>query len=298
MIRSCGYSPNSLPRITMRAFFTCVLLTLAPLRPMYAQTTGTAEVNGTTLYYEVQGTGEPLVLLQGANFDLRMWDEQFKLLADHYRVIRYDVRGFGRSGPRDTAPYQAHKDLRALLDHLDVERAHMVGLSLGGRIALDFALESPDRVRSLVLAGPGLSGFEWDRNSFDWATPIVEAAQRGDSVHAAEIWLKSPYMAPAMENPLLADRLRALATENARVWVHADSEVPLDPSAVNRLGSIRAPTLVLLGGRDVPDIRRIAALLREHIPHVEYVEFAGIGHVINLEASERFNQVVLEFLRR
>jgi pimeloyl-ACP methyl ester carboxylesterase len=257
-----------------------------------AVTTGIAEVNGTTLYYETRGDGHAVVLLQGGNLDLRMWDVQFAEFARDYRVIRYDVRGFGRSGVPD-APYQAHEDLRHLLDHLAVEQAHLVGLSLGGRIAIDFALEYPERVSALVLAGPGLSGFEFSAS--EWWGPIQEAIQAGDSVRAAELWLESPYMAPAMEQPELAARLRTLAVDNSRLWVQENPEVPLAPPAIGRIAELSAPTLLILGRRDVPDIHRIAELLSTGISGAWGVVIQGAGHMVNMERPEEFNQFVLEF---
>ncbi|HVT38084.1 MAG TPA: alpha/beta hydrolase, partial [Gemmatimonadaceae bacterium] len=119
--------------------------------------TGAVGVNGTQLFYEEAGSGPVVVLLHGANLDRRMWDPQFLPLAREHRVIRYDLRGYGRSGPADT-PYQAHEDLRALLGALQVQRTSLIGLSGGGRIAIDFALANPQMVDRLVLAAPGLSG--------------------------------------------------------------------------------------------------------------------------------------------
>lgn len=257
--------------------------------------TGIVAVNGTTLYYEIQGEGHPLVLLEGGQLDCRMWDDQFSEISQKYQVIRYDVRGFGGSGEWG-ASYQAHEDLRALLDTLAIEQAHLVGLSLGGRISIDFALEYPEKVSSLVLAGPGLSGFNWSSN--EWINSILEAMLEGDSIRAAELWLESPYMAPAMEQEELADRLRNLAVENARVWAHLDTqEAPLSPPAVGRLDELDAPTLLIVGSRDIQNIHKIVKLLLgSNIPDVRRVVFNGSGHMVNMEQPERFNQVVMDFL--
>lgn len=258
--------------------------------------TGIVAVNGTTLYYEIQGKGHPLVLLEGGQLDHRMWDDQFSEFSQNYQVIRYDVRGFGRSGEWG-ASYQAHEDLRALLDTLAIEQAHLVGLSGGGRISIDFALEYPEKVSSLVLAGPGLSGFNWSSN--EWFNPILEALLEGDSIRAAELWLESPYMAPAMEQEELADRLRRLAVENSRVWAHLDTkEAPLSPPAIGRLDELLAPTLLIVGSRDIPEIHKIVKLLLAgDIPDVRRVIFEGSGHMVNMEQPEMFNQVVMEFLK-
>jgi pimeloyl-ACP methyl ester carboxylesterase len=258
--------------------------------------TGIAAVNGTQLYYEIQGKGQALVLLEGGQLDLRMWDDQFSEFSRDYRVIRYDLRGFGRSGQWG-ASYQAHEDLRALLDTLAIEQAHLVGLSGGGRISIDFALEYPERVSSLVLAGPGLSGFNWSGG--EWISPIWEAMLEGDSIRAAELWLESPYMAPAMEQDELADRLRKLAIENSRVWAHLDTmEVPLSHPAVGRLDELLAPTLLIVGSRDIPDIHKISQrLMAADIPDVRRVIFEGSGHMVNLEQPEKFNREVMDFLK-
>jgi len=257
--------------------------------------TGIAAVNGTKLYYEIQGEGDPLILLEGGQLDCRMWDDQFSEFSQHFQVIRYDVRGYGRSGEWGEF-YQAHEDLRALLDTLAIEKAHLVGLSLGGRISIDFALENPEKVSSLVLAGPGLSGFSW--SSVEWFNTIWEAMQEGDSTRAAELWLESPYMAPAMEQEELGDRLRNLAVQNSRVWAHVNTkEVPLSPPAIGRLDELLAPTLLIVGSQDVPDIHKIVNLLvAAAIPNVKKEVFDGSGHMVNMEKPERFNQVVLEFL--
>jgi 3-oxoadipate enol-lactonase len=257
-----------------------------------------AEVTN-VLHYAQAGQGDPVVLLQGANLPMEMWDAQVQSFIAEFRVVRFDVRGFGGSGPRDSVPYQSHADLRALLDHLGIARAHLVGLSLGGRIAVDFALTYPDRVQSLVLSAPGLSGYMFDEASMrEWTGPLIDAVRSGDSVRAADMWLKSGFMATAMQNSELAPRLTQLARSNARVFRYADLEVPLSPPAVDRLSEIHAPTLLLLGDKDVQDEHRIVERLHEKVASSERVVFPGVGHVTNLEAPQDFNRVVVAFLRK
>jgi pimeloyl-ACP methyl ester carboxylesterase len=257
---------------------------------------GYAEVNGTSLYYEVRGDGPPMVLIQGGNLVQEMWEDQLEAFSKGYRVVTYDVRGFGRSGAWGD-PFRACDDLKGLLDVLDIERAHLVGLSLGGRIAVDFALEYPERVGALVLAGPGLSGYDWSQSDQSWAEPVMEAVRAGDSARAAELWLDSPYMTPAMKNPDLAPRLRKLARANARIWVNQDSEEPISPPAIERLADISAPTLLILGDKDVTDIERIAGILKEGIRGSKLERVKGSGHMVNLEWPETFNWIALEFLK-
>jgi pimeloyl-ACP methyl ester carboxylesterase len=151
-------------------------------------------------------------------------------------------------------------------------------------------------VDALVLAGPGLSGFDWS-NDTSFA-PIARAIEQRDSVRAAELWLENPYMVPAMENTKLAPRLRELAVAYAHAWVHPDSEREANPPAANRLAEIRAPTLVIIGERDVPDIHRIVDLIVQHVPGVQRVSFEGTGHVLHLEQPDRFTATVIDFLDR
>jgi pimeloyl-ACP methyl ester carboxylesterase len=260
-------------------------------------TSGLAEVAEPVLYYEACGDGEAVVLIHGGNLDRRMWDDQFQLFARRYRVIRYDVRCFGRS-ETPTRPYSDVKDLHSLLKWLRVERAHLVGLSLGGRIAIDFALEHPGMVRTVVAVGPGLSGFEWPAESEKRGAQLDRLARDRGPEAAVEGWLKDPYMVPAMENPALAPRVRELALDNARAWLaNPLLPRPLERPAIRRLGEVRVPTLLVVGDRDVPEIQSIVKILKKGIPHSCKVVIAGAGHMVNMEKPEAFNEAVLGFLK-
>ena len=258
---------------------------------------GMVEVAAPAIYYESSGQGRPVILIHGGQLDGRIWDEQFPVLARAYRVVGYDVRGFGRS-PAATAPWSCTRDLLSLMDQLGIERATLVGLSLGGRIAIDFALEHPGRVSALVLAGPGLSGFDWSDDGRDNYAKILAAAQAGNQEQAAELWLQGPYMAPAMENATLAARLRTLARENARCWLDNPLlERDLVPPASGRLREIKAPTLAIVGERDVPDIQRIVTRIAAEVPGARKVVVRGAGHMVNMEKPEEFTRILLDFLQ-
>ncbi len=260
---------------------------------------GFAPVNETRLCYEVAGRGEPLVLIHGGQLDSRMWDEQFELFTKEFRVLRYDVRGYGGSGDLET-PYSDAGDLAALLEYVGMtSKAHFVGLSLGGRIAIDFALTHPERVASLALAGPGLDGFEGGDGSEGarwWA--MVQAARDDGAPKAIEMWLSDPYMAPAMEHADLAPRIRRLSLENQRDWLgNPILQRSPRPSPAARLAEIRVPTLIILGDRDVPRIAAIVDTLSSGIAGAEKVVVRGAGHMVSMEKPEEFNRAVLGFLR-
>ena len=174
-----------------------------------------------------------MVLIHGGNLDAGMWDEDVPILARTYRVITYDVRPYGRSGPA-TAGYAWHEDLRALLDHLKIERADLIGLSLGARLAINFAIAYPSRVDRLVLAGPGLDGWAWTPDP--QLAGLVAAVKARDAAKATALWLQHPYMAPAMRDPARATTLRRLAARNEHIWLQPlGPDVVPSPPAIDRL---------------------------------------------------------------
>lgn len=155
--------------------------------------------DGARLYYEISGDGEPLVLVPAGIADSSMWDGQLAAFARRYRVIRYDMRGFGRSAMVE-GPFSHHEDSRALLDSLGIERAFLVGCSIGGRAIIDFALEHPELVRALVPVGSALSGFDAREDPPEQWEKLVAAENAGDlgrvSALEVQIWVDGPYRAP------------------------------------------------------------------------------------------------------
>jgi pimeloyl-ACP methyl ester carboxylesterase len=256
---------------------------------------GIADVNGTRLYYETTGSGPHVVLLHGGNLDSRMWDDQVPFLAKSFTVTRYDIRPYGRSGPAEKG-FSSVDDLAALMDFLGIERASLVGLSLGGRIAIDFALTHPDRLDKLVVMGPGLTGFPFNQKD-EAVLAMLAVAKKGDANAAMDLWLKHPMMAPAMARPELATRIRPIAMDNARIWTNlAVGERVPNPPAIERLGEIRAPTLVIVGARDVPDIQQIVKLLAAGIRGARVEVIPDAAHMPNMEDAPRVNRLLGEFL--
>jgi pimeloyl-ACP methyl ester carboxylesterase len=231
-----------------------------------------------------------------------MWDAEFKGLQSRYRVIRYDARGYGRSGPADTT-FRAHDDLLALMDALQLSRATFVGLSLGGRIAIDFALAHPDRVDRLVLAAPGISGGKWaEDGDTAWLVVARQAAKQNDSVAVALAWLGSAYIRTALRDSAMSQRVRQLVVEQAPFWGgiirHRDLEEPAAPPAAERLSQLSVPILLVVGSDDTPFIQDVARAIRTQAPNVRTLDLPGVGHMVNLEAPDAFLAAVLEFLER
>ncbi len=260
-------------------------------------TSGFADVNGTRLYYEEIGQGVPVVLIHGLCLSSRMWDEQVDVLARRFRVIRYDVRGFGRSAVPTSRAFRHADDLRALLDHLDAPLAHVVGLSMGGRIALHHALVYPQATRALVLVDSALDAFEWDE-SWEASLDAIEACAKRDGAKAANaMWLAHELFAASRENPHCSSKLAEIVgNDSAWIWLHESPVQGIDPPARARLKEIQAPTLILVGERDLADFHRIADILAAEIPNATRVTLAGAGHMSNMEEPSAFNALLLEFL--
>ena len=260
--------------------------------PVSAQT-----VTGTTsagLFYEVSGSGHPVVFIHAFSVDRRMWEPQITEFESRFRVIRYDLRGHGRS-VAPTEPYTGYDDLRALLDTLGISRATLVGLSAGAELAINFAIVYPDRADGLVLAAPGLGGYTLP--PLPWARPVFEAAAAGDAERAAKLWAETPIMA-MRTNMDATETVAALVMKNSRLWTYQRTERPLSPPAVDRLAEIACPTLIIVGEEDLPHIKDIARLLSDRIADATLVTVPGAGHFPNLDAPTQFNGAIAAFLGR
>ena len=267
---------------------------------MTNETGGTFETNGARIYYEVEGSGEPVVLIHAGVANLRMWDEQVPVLSDSYRVIRYDTRGYG-STETDAVEFSNRADIAALLDHLGEDRAHVVGLSRGGQIALDFAIESPDRVRSLVVAAGGIGGYESpDEMPGDtWDEPEAFAtAQNWEALADWEtaFWADGPGQPTDRVDPAVRERVHDWILTTYRALKEEGTPQPLDPPAVGRLGELRAPLLVMLGTLDEPGTSESMRHLADAVPGARLEVFEGSAHMLNLEQPERFNRALRGFL--
>ena len=260
--------------------------------------TGFAEINGGRLYYEVAGDGTVLVLSHAGIADRRMWDDQFPVFAQHYRVLRFDFWGHGQS-TIDKNTFFLHEDLRQLLKFLNIERAHLLGCSLGGRVSIDLALAYPEMINSLVVAGSGLGGYQFEGEALmHLAEQIIAARKQEDEEQEIELflqyWIDGQARTPNQVNPQVRERARQMLRSRSTKLGEGQ---PLEPGAIERLNEIKVPTLIIVGDHDDADIMAIANLLASNINGAQRVSIPNTAHLCNMEKPEQFNQIVLEFLQ-
>ena len=189
--------------------------------------------------------------------------------------------------------YAHHTDLYALLQHFNLQKAHLIGLSMGGRVVTDFALTYPEAVQSLVLVDAVIHGHKTKYFSYD----AISAAAKESPAAANEAWLAHDLFAPARRNPAVAAHLsRIVGNYSGWHWVNKNPWTPIDPPSVTQLHKITAPTLVIVGEEDLRDFLDMSDILHEQIPGAKKIVMPGVGHMSNMENPEAFNRLVRNFI--
>ncbi|MDC0762105.1 alpha/beta hydrolase [Brevibacillus sp. AG] len=228
--------------------------------------TGFLEANGARIYYEVAGEGEPLLLIHGFNLNTRLWDAQLQAFAQTYKVVRFDIRGFGKTLATDV-PFTLYDDVKAVLLGLGIEKAHVAGLSFGGMVAQEFALAYPQMVSSLILVASGLFGHPRSEQRLHDVERFNQVCQRGTTEEALEMttqmWFDGPGQ-PVNEQTVEArNRFKEINRHAFSLPEFGVGLETLSPSPIERLEEIKAPTLVIAGARDYPDFLQIADVLTD-----------------------------------
>ncbi|HET8752189.1 MAG TPA: alpha/beta hydrolase [Gaiellaceae bacterium] len=249
----------------------------------------TVDVNGARLWYDEAGSGEAVLLLHGGLGDSGLWEPVVPFLAERFRTIRTDFRFFGRSaGPN--APWSWEEDVVSLLDELGIARTALVGLSMGGRIAIDLALAAPERLWALALVAPGLGGHDVDPYSEEQNARFeaAEAANDVDAMRAIDFEVWAPLGAD--------DRMRQLwhSTPDANP-LPAGVEPRRAYDAKQRLGELAVPTLVVTAAHDPAVFQEIGPLVAREAPDARHVELDS-DHYVTLREPELLSRVLLDFL--
>lgn len=271
--------------------------------------TGTLSLNGGSIYYESRGKGIPVVLIHAGYLDSRMWDSQFDLLSGICQAIRYDVRGFGKSSD-SKGTYSDASDLKSVLDALGVDSAILVGVSNGGRIALDFAVEYASMAKALVLMNFGVAGYEpagpeeeklweeFEEIEKKYVSTIEQGKYRDAAIIDVDLW--TPLVKGETHR-----RLVEIAEDNVRKQaLYSDSfnsgklQVSPRPPAFKRLSELKMPVLMILGDMDhrgqITVVRRVHAM----IPGSELITIHGADHIASLSKMKEFNKELIRFIKK
>ena len=257
-------------------------------------------VNNGRLYYEIAGNGDPLVFVPASILDRRIWDDQFHYFSQTHTVLRYDMRGFGKS---ETLPgtYAYHEDLYKLLQALQFKSSVVIGVSSGGAVALEFTLEHSEMVRGLVLTSSALGGNP-SRTSVTAAKASAKFFQKGDLSQTLESILRLRVDGPTRSadaiNPRVREKIRSILSENL-TSKSTQYTVPqlLNPPAVTRLHELSLPTCVIVGDQDIEDVKTSSSIITEKTANAENYLLEGLGHMLHMEQPAYYNQLLLHFLQ-
>jgi pimeloyl-ACP methyl ester carboxylesterase len=261
-----------------------------------------AALNGAQIYYDVHGTGTSIVFTHAGIADHRMWDRQVAAFAERYQVIRWDMRGFGKTAMVD-GEFSLVMDLAALLDFLKIDSAVLVGCSMGGGASMDYALEHPERAKALVMVGSGPGGLELDVPESPLFAEEAEAFKAKDRARLIElgirIWFEGEGRTAADMNPdqrALMQEMIGIAIDNELKGIGKHVRAVKQPAA-ERLDQLKMPVLIVYGDRDEPYMRAAADHMEQHIAGARKVLMPNTAHLPNLERPDEFNRILDEFLR-
>jgi len=260
---------------------------------------GRAVADGAHLHYEVAGSGPAVILIHSGITDSRSWDPQMDAFARRYQVVRYDMRGFGKSDVSH-GEYSPRADLEAVMDASGTGRAALVAVSMGSALAIDFALDHPERVAALVLVGPGVSGRAPSREFTDLMAQVdrlVEDKGLDSAIERElEIWLYGRGRSSADVDQSVREAVFEMDRVNSARFPADMTARPITPPAIERLAELRVPTLIVAGDLDIADVFDAADRLEAGIPGARRAVMEGTAHVPNMEQPGKFNQIVLDFL--
>ena len=272
---------------------------------------GLIPVDGVNLYYERFGSGYPIVLVPGEVADSRIWDDQVAAFAKRYQVVRFDLRGSGRS-ESGTVPFTFVGDMATLLRTLQVDPTYLVGIADGANLAVEYALNYPHQVEALVLVTPSIRGYipatvspEAQARMAEVFSHMTGATPQERIQHFIEAGMNNPEYAPPVERSKARERLRTIVTEQAQ-RILASAQEPeyserhrqawLEPPAFQRLAEIHVPTLIVVRGPLVRDAPQYIDALSRAIAGARVVVMPAESTMINLDQPEAFNRLVLDFL--
>ena len=263
---------------------------------------GYAEINKARIYYEIAGDRDPLVMIHAGVADSRQWENEFSHYASRFRVLRYDLRGYGKSEPVD-GEYSHLRDLIALLDHLHLDQPLiLMGCSMGGGLAMDLALEHPSRVRGLIMVDAGPTGLKLDVPSPPQAAAAEKAYNNGDLDLVAELETQIWFDGSGRQASDVNQAMRKLVYEMDRLGLahdakHLGKQIPdTEVPAVQRLTEVTIPVLVIVGEHDTPYILAAADYMVDELPSARKIMVSDAAHLPNLDHPDEFRMAVDDYV--
>jgi pimeloyl-ACP methyl ester carboxylesterase len=284
------------------------LLSVGQSNHSFPVDSGYAEVNGTKLYYETAGKGEPLVVIHGSFGDRRFWDRQFPALANKYKVVRYDIRGYGKSAlPDSNVMYRDVDDLNALMNFLEIKKANLCGLSLGSNIVIDFALSHPEKCISIICCGPRVAGdgtpeykTATGENISAVITKTTDLVKRKGVKEATDyLWTGDHEMGKTVISPNTLHTLLQMGYEYS--WwryTHTNKREYAFPMAIKQLNEVRIPALIVTAEYDLALCKNVGDILAKGIPGAKLISIKHAGHIMNMDNPRDFNKAILRFMKR
>jgi len=254
----------------------------------------TAPIQDGELFFEATGTGEPIFLIHAGFSDHRDWTYQIKDLCKQFRVIAYDQRGAGKSSIPTSAFWPA-ADLKSLMDHLTISKATLIGHSVGGTVALDFALQYPERVSSLILIASGLNGYAWSEKYQVWFQSIWNVPQADTMTKQT---LSASFYSISLSNQNIKSEIEKITRENIAkmlTWKSLDVR-SFAAEPISKLHALNIPALVVYGSQDSHDIKQIAQLFHNYLPNVQTKEIPNADHLLNFSNPTELNTLIVDFL--
>jgi len=263
---------------------------------------GFVTVDSARIYYETAGEGTPFMMIHAGVADRRQWNNEFEFFAQDYQVVRYDLRGYGKSEPV-AGEFRHLDDLVSILNALDLHKPLIImGCSMGGGLAMDFALTYPSRVKALIMVGSAPSGLELDVPALAKFAEAEKAYESGDLDLVAEletqIWFDGTDRTPEQVNPAM----RKLAYEMNRNALSLEARnlgkrLPnIEVPAFDRLSELKLPVLIIVGTQDTPYILAAADYMIEKLPLAQKATIDDAAHLPNMEHPHQFQNLVREFL--
>jgi 3-oxoadipate enol-lactonase len=275
----------------------CLIISSCTTNIQNTYKSGFVNIGKCKLNYEMKGEGTPLIMIHAGYLNKKMWDKQFSEFAKKFKVIMYDARmhGLSQSEP-DT--FSNDKDLYLLMEKLNIPKAVIMGISMGGYTAIDFTLAHPEKVIGLIPVSSGLTGYDFtDSTSLKYNSMMQKAQSYEEAVeYIQRCWTDGPYRTP--------DQVDSVIRNNAKRWylatvTHLKNDViekRLDPPAINRLTEIKVPTMAIVGNLDIPGIIEIADMIVRDVKGAQKVTIKGAAHLVNMEKPEEFNRIVIDFI--